>query len=95
MNPIKSIVCLFKGHKINPKESIIRDCMINPYNLLCPCHRCGMYVAYDHSSGITLTYTKRGAEKLKSDFVRCMTDEFHESPEKVAEIRERLYGPDL
>ena len=89
-NPIKLIGCLFKGHEIDPKESIMLDVMINPNNLLCRCHRCGFYLAYDSMSGITMILTKKGAYKFKDEFVRD-TNDFARSPEETEKIRNFLY----
>ena len=44
-NIIKYIGCIVKGHMIDSRENIISDIMINLNNLLCPCHRCGFYIA--------------------------------------------------
>lgn len=90
-NPIKFIGCLVKGHEINPKESIMLDVMINPYNLLCPCHRCGFYMMYDSMSGMGVTITKKQAFKIKQEFI----DEygrFVKIPEDIYEAREQIYG---
>lgn len=89
-NPIKLVGCLIKGHEIDPKESIMLDVMINPNNLLCPCHRCGFYLAYDSMSGINMTLTKKRAYRLKDEFIRDMRDFIH-SPEETERIRNSLY----
>lgn len=92
-NPIKFIGCFIKGHIIDPEESIMLDVMINPNNLLCKCHRCGFYIAYDSSSSICLTLTKKGAYKLKNEFIRDM-NYILRTPEETAKIRKELYGGD-
>ena len=89
-NPIKFIGCLIKGHNVDPRESIMRDVMINPNNLLCKCHRCGFYVAYGRMSGIVMTLTEKGAYKLKDEFVSDMGS-FILSPEETERIRNLLY----
>lgn len=89
-NPIKYLVCTIKGHEINPKESIMRDVMINPNNFLCKCHRCGFYMAYDSMSGIAITLTEKGAYKLKNEFISDMDKVIH-SPEETVRIRNLLY----
>lgn len=68
---IKAIVCLFKGHDINPDESIVADIMIDKRNWLCKCHRCGLYEMHDGAiSNQNLTLTKSGAYRLKMEFER-------------------------
>lgn len=89
-NPIKFIGCLVKGHEINRKESIMLDVMINPNNLLCKCHRCGFYLAYDSMSGMGLTLTEKGAYKLKTEFISGKNN-FIYSPEETERIRNLLY----
>lgn len=44
---LKSIICIFKGHDINPDESIVGDIMIDKRNWLCKCHMCGLYEMHD------------------------------------------------
>lgn len=67
MNLLKAIVCLFRGHDIDPDESII--VMGNKRNWLCQCHRCGLYEMHDGAiSGGSVTLTKREAYKVKKDF---------------------------
>ena len=90
-NLIKYIGCIVKGHVIDSKESIISDVMINPNNLLCPCHRCGFYIGYDSMSGIIMPYTKKGAYKLKAEFIRDM-GELLPSKEETIKIRKEIYG---
>ena len=48
MNLLKAIICQFKGHDINPDESIID--MRDKRNWLCQCHRCGLYEMRDGQS---------------------------------------------
>ena len=67
MNLLKAIICQFKGHDINPDESIID--MRDKRNWLCQCHRCGLYEMYDGAtSGMSVTLTERDAYKVKKDF---------------------------
>ena len=70
MNPLKAIICLFKGHDIDPDESIIvSSVMKDKRNWLCQCHRCGLYEMHDGAiSGGSVTLTKREAYKVKKDF---------------------------
>ena len=69
MNLLKAIICLFKGHDINPDESIVRDIMKDKRNWLCQCHRCGLYEMRDGAiSGMSVILTKREAYKVKKDF---------------------------
>ena len=66
MNPLKAIICLFKGHDIDPDESII--VMKDKRNWLCQCHRCGLYEMHDGAiSGMSVTFTKREAYEVKKD----------------------------
>lgn len=68
---LKAVICLFKGHDINPDESIVGDIMIDKRNWLCKCHRCGLYEMHDGAiSNQTLTLTKSGAYRLKMEFER-------------------------
>lgn len=93
-NLIKFAGCLIKGHKIDPKESIMLDVMINPYNLLCPCHRCGFYYMYDSSSGMGMTLTKKQAYKTKQDFIGFIgkMETFIQSPKDIETARKQIYG---
>ena len=70
MNLLKAIICRFKGHDIDPDESIIAsDVMNDKRNWLCQCHRCGLYEMHDGAiSGTSVTLTKREAYKVKKDF---------------------------
>lgn len=62
---LKSIVCLFKGHDINPEESIVTS-MTDKRNWLCKCHRCGLYELHDGAiSNTSVTLTRRGAKETK------------------------------
>ena len=66
MNLLKAIICQFKGHDINPDESIID--MRDKRNWLCQCHRCGLYEMRDGAiSGESVTLTERDAYKVKRD----------------------------
>ena len=65
---LKSIVCLFKGHDINPEESIVTS-MTDKRNWLCKCHRCGLYEMHDGAiSNTSITLTRREAIKTKRHF---------------------------
>ena len=66
MNLLKAIICHFKGHNIDPDESII--VMKDKRNWLCQCHRCGLYEMHDGAiSGMSVTLTKKEAYKIKKD----------------------------
>ena len=66
---VKAIVCLFKGHDIDPNESIIGDIMKDKRNWLCKCHRCGLYEMHDGAiSNKTITLTKSQALRTKMEF---------------------------
>ena len=39
MNWWKIIICLFKGHDVDPEESIVKDVVIDKRNWICRCHR--------------------------------------------------------
>ena len=66
MNLLKAIICHFKGHNIDPDESII--VMKDKRNWLCQCHRCGLYEMRDGAiSGESVTLTERDAYKVKRD----------------------------
>ena len=68
---LKAIICLFKGHDIDPNESIVRDIMIDKRNWLCKCHRCGLYEMHDGAiSQGTITLTKSQALRTKMEFER-------------------------
>ena len=70
---LKSIICLFKGHDINPDESIIGDIIIDKRNWLCKCHRCGLYEMHDGAiSNLTITLTESKALRIKTEFERDM-----------------------
>ena len=67
MNLFKAIICQFKGHDINPDESIID--MRDKRNWLCQCHRCGLYEMRDGAiSGMSVVLTERDAYKIKKDY---------------------------
>ena len=68
MNLLKAIICQFKGHDINPDESIVSSVMRDKRNWLCQCHRCGMYEMHDGAiTGESVTLTKREAYEVKRD----------------------------
>lgn len=69
---LKAVICLFKGHNVDPDESIIDDkYMYDKRNWLCRCHRCGLYLAHDGAiSQMNITMTKKGAYKFKRDYER-------------------------
>lgn len=71
---LKSIVCLFKGHDINPAESIVTS-MTDKRNWLCKCHRCGLYEMHDGAiSNSSVTLTRRSAMKTKRHFEAEMAE---------------------
>lgn len=64
---IKALVCMFKGHDIDPDESIVGDIMIDKRNWLCRCHRCGLYEMRDGAiSNSKMTLTKSEALRVKN-----------------------------
>lgn len=66
---LNAIVCVFKGHEIDPDESIVGDTMIDKRNWLCKCHRCGLYIMHDGAmSGQSIVMTKREAYEIKREF---------------------------
>lgn len=68
---LKGIICLFKGHDIDPDESIVGDIMIDKRNWLCKCHRCGLYEMHDGAiSQSTITLTESGALRVKMELER-------------------------
>ena len=68
---IKGIVCLFKGHDIDPDESIVGNTMLDKRNWLCRCHRCGLYEMHDGAiSNSNITLTKSQAYRTKMEFER-------------------------
>lgn len=70
----KAVICLFKGHVVDPEETIIPE-MFDKRNWLCECHRCGLYVMHDGAiSRGTITITKKMAEETKRDFERDMME---------------------
>ena len=67
----KAIICIFKGHDINPDESIVGDTMKDKRNWLCKCHRCGLYEMHDGAiSNCTITLTPSRAMRTKMEFER-------------------------
>lgn len=72
---LKAFVCLFKGHDIDPDESIIGDIMKDKRNWLCKCHRCGLYEMHDGAiSNKTITLTESQALRTKMEFERDMLE---------------------
>ena len=70
---LKAVICLFKGHDIDPNESIVGDIMRDKRNWLCKCHRCGLYEMHDGAiSNLTITLTKSQAMRTKMEFERDM-----------------------
>lgn len=68
MNLLKAIICLFKGHDINPDESIVSGVMKDKRNWLCQCHRCGLFEMHDGAiSGMSVTITEKEAYEVKRD----------------------------
>ena len=68
---LKGIICLFKGHDIDPDESIVGDIMIDKRNWLCKCHRCGLYEMHDGAiSQETITLTESRALRIKMELER-------------------------
>lgn len=67
----KAIICLFKGHDVDPEESIVADIMIDKRNWLCECKRCGLFEMHDGAiSQMSITLTRRQAMETKRDFER-------------------------
>lgn len=65
---LKAIICIFKGHDINPDESIVGDIMTDKRNWLCKCHRCGLYEMHDGAiSKATITLTESEALRTKME----------------------------
>lgn len=72
---LKAFVCLFKGHDIDPDESIVRDIIKDKRNWLCKCHRCGLYEMHDGAiSNKTITLTESQAMRTKMEFERDMLE---------------------
>ena len=70
---LKAVICLFKGHDINPDESIVGDIIIDKRNRLCKCHRCGLYEMHDGAiSNLNVTMTKSRAYRTKMELERDM-----------------------
>lgn len=82
---IKAIICMFKGHDVDPDESIVKDIMTDKRNWLCRCRRCGLYEMHDGAiSNSNITLTKSQAYRTKMEFER-----------DVMEFRRRTgYGSD-
>ena len=67
----KAIICVFKGHDIDPEESIVKDTMTDKRNWLCRCHRCGLYEMHNGAiSNGTITLTESKALRTKMEFER-------------------------
>ncbi len=67
---LKAIICLFKGHDVDPKESIVGDIMIDKRNWLCKCHRCGLYEMHDGAISMTsITITEGQAYRTRRDLI--------------------------
>ena len=74
-NILKAAVCLFKGHDIDPDESIVGEIMRDKRNWLCKCHRCGFYEMHDGAiSNLSITLTERQAMRTKLEFERDMME---------------------
>ena len=72
---LKAFICLFKGHDIDPDESIVGDIMTDKRNWLCKCHRCGLYEMHDGAiSNKTITLTENQAMRTKMEFERDMLE---------------------
>lgn len=72
---LKAIICAFKGHDINPDESIVGDIMLDKRNWLCKCHRCGLYEMRDGAiSNTKITLTESQAKRVKMEFERDMLE---------------------
>ena len=68
---IKAIICMFKGHDIDPDESIVGDIMTDKRNWLCKCHRCGLYEMHDRAIlNKSITLTKSSAYRTKMELER-------------------------
>ena len=74
MNWWKIIICLFKGHDIDPEESIVGDVTIDKRNWLCRCHRCGFYEMHDGALNGSITLTKAQADRVSMEFRRDMME---------------------
>lgn len=82
---LKAVVCMFKGHDIDPNESIVGDIMRDKRNWICKCHRCGLYEMHDGAiSGLSITLTKSQAMRTKLEFERDILN-FRQSIEKRKE----------
>lgn len=67
---LKAVICMFKGHDIDPNESIVGDIMMDKRNWLCKCHRCGLYEMHEGAIGnSTITLTKSQAMRTKMDIL--------------------------
>ena len=68
---IKAIICMFKGHDIDPDESIVGDIITDKRNWLCRCHRCGLYEMHDGAIlNKSITLTKSRAYRTKMELER-------------------------
>lgn len=65
------LICMIKGHDVDPEESIVRDTMLDKRNWLCKCHRCGLYEFHDGAiAKASVTVTPKSARTIKRDFER-------------------------
>lgn len=72
---LKSIICLFKGHDIDPEESIVGDIMRDKRNWLCKCRRCGLYEMHDGAiSNMSITLTESAAYRTKMELERDLME---------------------
>ncbi len=68
---IKAIICMFKGHDIDPDESIVDNIITDKRNWLCRCHRCGLYEMHDGAIlNKSITLTKSQAYRTKMELER-------------------------
>lgn len=75
MNLFGAIICLFKGHDIDPEESIVSDLMHDKRNWLCKCHRCGLYEMHDGAIlQKSITITERSAKRTRLEFAQEMAE---------------------
>lgn len=68
-NALKFMACIFKGHVVNPDESLVRDYMLDERNWLCKCHRCGIYIMHDGAmSGLSTMMFESEAKDTALEF---------------------------
>lgn len=77
---IKAIICAFKGHEIDPEESITQTQDIRNY--LCKCKRCGLYEMHDALTNTSITISEKEAYRFKEEF------------ESEMEMLKGLWNPD-